>query len=184
MLRSKENVSSELLGKVFKQLCEENQTGILQVITKKVEVISFAIQAGKIVSIKYKTKQNDEALQEVGNIEEGKYTFFERPKVEEMSVDIEPPTNEEVLNYLLGEAVSVPTPSDPIEEEVNQLSEGEKEILKTALTEQIGPIAGLICKEVFATVGDLDTAINILASKVPDANRAQDFKAGARHLLQ
>ncbi len=184
MLRSKENVSSKLLGKVFKQLCEESQTGILQVITKKVEVISFAIQAGKIVSIKYRTKQNDEALQEVGAIEEGKYTFFERPKVEEVSVDIEPPTNEEVLNYLLGEPVSVPTASASSEEKVNQLSDGEKEILKTALTEQIGPIAGMVCKDVFTSTGDLDSVINMLASKIPDVNRAQSFTTNVKHLLQ
>ena len=184
MLRSKENVSSELLAKVFKQLCEENQTGILQVITKKVEVISFAIQAGKIVSIKYRTKQNNEALNEVGAIEEGKYTFFERQKVDEIDVDIDPPTNEKVLDYLLGEPVI--TSSDPIEIEVedNKLSEGEKEILKTALTHQIGPIAGLMCKEVFAQATDLNTAINMLATKIPDVNLAQSFKAETKSLLQ
>ena len=182
MLRSKENVSPELLAKVFKQICEENQTGILQVITKKVEVISFAVQGGKIVSIKYKTRENKEALQEVGAIEEGKYTFFERQKVEEVSVDIEPPTNEEVLDYLLGEPVS--PSSEPIEVEDNQLSDGVKEILKTALTEKIGPVAAVMCKEVFAKTADLNTAISMLASKIPDVSAAQIFKAEVGSLLK
>ena len=182
MLRSKENVSSELLAKVFKQLCEENQTGILQVITKKVEVISFSIQGGKIVSIKYKTRQNKEALQKVGAIEEGKYTFFERQKVEEVNVDIEPPNNDEVLQYLLGK--TVPNSSTPIEAGDNQLSNGEKAILETALTEQIGPIASIVCKEVFTKTENLDTTISILASKIPDVNAAQKFKVEVGGLLK
>ncbi len=184
MLRSKEPVHPKLLAKVFKQICEENHTGILQVITKKVEVLSFDIKNGKISSIKYRTKRNKEALEEIGAIEESKYTFYERKEVGEIDVDIEIPTNDEVLQYLLGQ--SIDSSSNSVEANTNnkdntqQLPNDIKERLKKALTEKIGPMSNIICKEVFAEATDVNTAINMLASKIPDASLAQSFRAEAK----
>ena len=77
MLQSKEFVHTKFLAKVFKQICEENHTGVFQAITKKAEVLSFDINDGKVVSIRYKTKRNKEALQALGAIEKAKYAFYE-----------------------------------------------------------------------------------------------------------
>ena len=204
MLRSKEPVHPRLLAKAFKQICEENHTGVLQIITKKVQVVSFDIKDGKISSIKYKTRRNKEALQEIGAIEESKYTFYERKEVGEINVDIEMPTNEEVLQYLLGEptdVLSTPTsptaPKETNKKENNQQQSSDnkeddtqqiislelKEGLKKALTEQIGPISSIMCKDVFSKTVYIDTAIKMLADKIPDAGRAQSFRAEAEYLL-
>ncbi len=197
MLRSKEPVHPKLLAKAFKQICEENHTGVLQVITKKVEVLSFDIKDGKISCIKYRTKRNKEALEEIGAIEESKYTFYERKEVGEIDVDIEIPTNDEVLQYLLGQSVDPPsdfTKSDTKEDTQKDLSDTKedsqqllsnelRENLKQALTKQIGPIANMVCKEVFAKTVYVDTAINMLANKIPDTSRAQSFRAEAEYLL-
>ena len=197
MLRSKEPVHPKLLAKAFKQICEENHTGVLQVITKKVEVLSFDIKNGKISSIKYRTKRNKEALQEIGTIEESKYTFYERKEVGEIDVDLDIPTNDEILQYLLGQPVDYPSEStkvdnkddaqkglsDTKEDNQQQLSNELKEGLKQALTKQIGFVSDMACKEVFAKTPYIDTAISMLANKIPDASRAQSFRAEAEYLL-
>ena len=41
----------------------------------------------------------------------------------------------------------------------------------------------MICKQVFEKTTDKDTAINMLANKIPDINRAQSFKIEVKELL-
>ena len=191
MLRSKEPVHPKLLAKVFKQICEENNTGVLQIITKKVEVLSFDIKDGKISNIKYKTKRNKEALKEIGAMEEGKYTFYERKEIGELDVNLDMPTNDEVLQYLLGQSADSSPDSDTNTKYDNHQSIDPKKTLtdetmaqlKKTLTDHIGPVSNIVCKKVFTETENVNTAISMLEKEIPDADRAQRFKEETQHLL-
>ncbi len=159
MLHSKETTHPKLLAKAVQQLCEENHTGLLQVITEKVDILSFDIKAGKIVSIKYRTKRNKEALQDIRAV---KYNLPEGKEIGVLDVDIYVPIKNGVLQGLLGllgQSVDSSSISTKVNDRANkqQLSEELKESLKKALAEQIGPIANIIAKEVFERIADINT---------------------------
>ena len=158
MLHSKETTQPKLLAKAVQQICEENHTGLLQVITKKVDVLSFDIKAGRIVSIKYRIKRNNESLQD---LEAVKYNFSEGKETEVLDVDINVPIKNRVLHNIL-DLLGQPEDFSSVPTKTNnkidnwQLDDELKESLKKVLAEQIGPIANLISKEVFARIADIN----------------------------
>ena len=183
MSGNREFASPALLAQAFKEVCAENRTGILQIITSGNEVLTLCIKGGSVVSVKCKTKRNREALQELGAIGSGKHKFFERGEVDEISTDL--PTNDEVIEYLLSGSVTSTSTSAPAEVNSNkQLPDSVKKSLEAALTEQIGPIASMLCQNIFSEETDPDTIISMLAESIPDNNQAQSFKAEAKHLLK
>ncbi len=175
-------VSPELLGQAFKQICKEGRTGILQIITHSNQILTLSIQNGNIASIKCKTKNNKEALQEVGAIQSGRYTFLERANVNEIPLGL--PTNDEVLQYLIGSSITVSPPSVQNKANEQQLSDSEKKRLREALAEYIGPIASVLCKNIFAEETDPDAIIDMLADSIPDQSQARNFKMEAKHLIE
>ena len=209
MSHSKKIINLRLLEKAFKQLCEENRTELFQIIRKKVEVLSFDIKAGKIVSLKYRIKNNEEVLPDIGMLD----------------VDIDVPINENNLQDLLdsldqsndfpsalietNDKINSQQLSDELSEnlkkalterigpisniifkevferikdintvnnnDTQRLSSETKEILKESLAQEIGPISKIVCKQIFEKVTGKDVVINMLANKIPDASRAQNF---------
>ncbi len=189
MLQSKEFVHPKFLAKAFKQICEENRTGIFQAITKRAEVLSFDIKDGKVVTIRYRTKKNKEALQTIGTIEKAKYAFYERKEVDKLFADGETVTNKEVLQYLLGQLADSSLNSKKVNaKDDNYRSSDLKKTLidetmmdlKKTLNDHIGPLLG---KEVLAKPINLNTAINMLKKETPDVDHSQSSKEEAEHLL-
>ena len=182
MLHGKETTQPKLLAKAVQQLCEENHTGLLEVLTKKVEVLSLDVRAGKIVSIKYRAKRDQESLQ---NLKAVKYNLSENKEVKVLDVDINVPIKHRVLQDLL-DLLGQPTDSSLVHTKVNnkfasqKLDDELKKNLKKVLAEQIGPIANLISKEVFARIEDL----NIEDINVDNENENQQLSDEVKKILQ
>ncbi len=191
MLQGKEFVDPKLLAKVFEQICEGGHTGVFQAITEKAEVLYFDIKGGNVVNIRYRTKKNKEALQEFGVIGKSKYAFYERKEVKEPHDKTGIPTNKEVLQYLLGQSTNPPSTSKKNNTDDNRqlvdskgtLTDSAIVDLKKTLTNYIGPVANIVCKEVFAKTTNVNTAINMLAKEIPTADHARAFREKTKHLL-
>lgn len=182
MLQSKEFVERKLLAKAFEQICKEDHTGVFQIVTEKAEVLYLNIKDGKVVNLKYRTRKNKEALQGFGIIEKGKYTFYERKEVQEFPTVNEVPTNKEVLQYLLGQSTDSSSDSKKVSIK-KSLTDSVMIDLKKILANHIGPVAHIVCEEVFTKTTDVNTAINMLAKEIPAADPARAFKEEAKRLL-
>ncbi|MFO1423258.1 MAG: hypothetical protein U1F70_06330 [Candidatus Competibacteraceae bacterium] len=67
-----------------------------------------------------------------------------------------------------------PTVADPVSGRM--LSDQTKAVLKHELAEFIGPMAGIVCEETWASVGNLAQALDVLSRELPDPKQATRFQ--------
>ena len=83
-----------------------------------------------------------------------------------------PPTGQ-ILELLEGKSESLPAGADP---RSGRMTEQTKMIVEEELVELIGPIAAILCDEVWSSVGSLDAVLEALSRELPDPDQAARFR--------
>ncbi len=172
----------------IKKLCDAGKTGALYVATKKNKSAQIMLDRGNIVFVYFFTKRGKDALSLMMEIEAGRFRFQEgRITVKPMNL---PPTSE-ILDYLMSgakpsEVINIAPTQSTAAAQIQpdkQLSSAEREKLEFMLSKYIGPMAAIICEDTLDTVPDLQTAVEALASEIPDGAKAEKFRDDARAQL-
>lgn len=172
----------------LKKLCDAGKTGVLFVATKKNKSAQIMLDGGTIVFVYFFTKRGKDALSLMMEIEAGRFRFQEG-KITAKPMNL-PPTPE-ILEYLMSgakpsEVVNLtPAQSDtrstvPPE---RQLSLEDRDNLEFMLSKYIGPMAAIICEDTLDSVSDLEAAVEALASEIPEATKAEEFRTDAKGRL-
>ena len=166
----------------LRQLCQERRTGFLFITTDKNRLAQINLDKGEIVFVSFQGKQGENVLPLMRQIHAGQAQFHEKA-VSAFRGSL-PPT-EAILSYLGGtddgaESVGSETSAKPSN---GGLPQETKVMLERVLTEFIGPMAAIVCAEHLETAQDLESAMEILASKIPNPEHASRFKDEVRAKL-
>ena len=168
-------------------LCQKGRTGVLRIITDNNHTAQFGLEGGRIVFVRYRIRRGVEALEQIKLIQTGQFSFEEGKSIGNDEARL--PGNSGIL-FQLGHpntpapratapAVpptpqnSTPPPSLSLKED---FSTAAKIALEDALTEHIGPMAGIVCRNVLAQASDIGEAITMMKAKIPDPERAEQFE--------
>ena len=189
MIQSKATLSLPQIVQALHTLCQEGRTGVFRITTDNNHTAQFGLDAGRIVSARYRIKRGAEALELIGRVRAGQFGFEEGK-----STDAQPdlPGNDAIFAQL-GYAVSAPVPQTPVPVTSTpspsstpptaptsgakvEFSTAARIALEDALTEHIGPMAGIVCRNVLAQASDIGEAITMMKAKIPDPARAEQFE--------
>ena len=156
---------------VLRQLFRQKRSGMLFAATD-------SNQQGNISDVNFMHKRGSVALTLLTRIQAGRARF---------SVDVLSEANgpreplahtEDILDYL-DKAQPLPTLAGGRKETFTgaALTPAHREVLEEVLAEHIGPVAGVICEEHFASAADLDSALAALAAEIGDREHAERFVA-------
>ena len=161
----------------LRTFCQEGRSGAFRITTNTNHTAQFCLDAGRIVGARYRIKRGVAALELIKRIQMGQSSFEEgQPNPADTSL----PSTEGIFAQLEQAAgVAAPaasdTPAAP-SAPAAEFSQAVKVTLEDVLTEYIGPMAGIVCRNVFSQAASLGEAIELLKAKIPDASRAAQFE--------
>lgn len=173
----------------LKKLCDAGKTGVLFLATRKNKSAQIMLDGGNIVFVYFFNRRGVEALTLMLEIEAGRFRFQEG-SITAKPMDL-PPTADILQNLMNGagmDAVSATTTSTTASAQISDqvassLSPDHRRELEDALAKYIGPMASIICDDHLDSATDLHAAIDALASEIPAAEKAAQFKAEAQQRL-
>lgn len=165
-------------------LCQAGRTGVLRITTDNNHTAQFGLEAGRIVSARYRIKRGQEALDLMKRVQAGQYSFEEGKSVNNEEATL--PSSEEIFAQLGHAAASAPAsapaapsvaaPSAAPTSAAGEFSTAAKIAFEDALAEHIGPMASIVCRKVLAQASDIGEAIEMMKAKIPDPERAEQFE--------
>ncbi|MDH3600412.1 MAG: hypothetical protein OEU26_12325 [Candidatus Tectomicrobia bacterium] len=171
MSQIKKFISLDHLISELEMRCEQGQTGKFLISVRTGGLAWFWLDGGRIVNINYGDKRGLKALPYLAQIEACTTSFLPSSGSSQEMMLL--PPNEEMFNQLRSESpVSVAI-------SVTHISQEVKTELKEILAKYIGPMADVVCARTLSRLTNTETAISVLASKIPDPKRASAFKAEA-----
>ena len=171
MPQIKKSVSLDHLISELEMRCEQGHTGKFLISVKTGGLAWFWLDEGRIVNINYGDKRGLKAIPHLAQIESCTTSFIHSSGSSQEMMLL--PPNEEIFNQL--RAVCAP----PAVSSATHLSQDVKTELKEILAKYIGPMAEVVCTRALSRPVDTETAIAMLASKIPDPKRASAFKSEA-----
>lgn len=159
----------------LQRLCLEKRTGTLSVVTANNWMAQFGLDEGKIVFLSAQNKQGLDGLEILALLEnqgvkvstsrfaEGRFTASRLPL----------PATDHILGLIAGNPVPPEPPSEP---RSGRMTEQIKTIVEQELMEFIGPMAMIVCEEVWNAVNSLDTALDALSRELPDPGQIARFR--------
>ena len=170
-----------VLGATINRLVLECKTGKLHIVTAKNHTASLGFVQGEVVSAHYRISRGEKALVALQSITDTDATCkFDAGADVERATPPLPPT-EEVLRTLglepghpapPEEAVAEPTPPP--------IPASSQSALRELVTEYLGPMASIVCDDIFARAKDVDEAIQHLSLEIIDPANAKTFLAEAK----
>jgi hypothetical protein len=176
MSQIKKSISLDHLIAELEMRCEQGQTGKFLISVKTGGLAWFWLDGGRIVNINYGDKRGLKALPHLAQIESCTISFIHSSGSSQEMMLL--PPNEEICNQLRAASLS------PVAKSATQLSQEVKTELKEILAKYIGPMAEVVCARALSRPADTETAITVLASKIPDPKRASAFKAEASAIVR
>jgi hypothetical protein len=162
----------------LEQHCQAKQTGTLRILAERGVSAAFLLNSGRIVAVQCGGKEDAEALEKIVAIQAGVAKFIEG-SVENVSA-ASLPTNDAIFHRLLGSS-SVSAPA--VQGSGKPLTAAHKSLLEALMADQIGPMAQIVCANVFPSVNDTETAKATLAQQIPDPALRKQFLAAAQSKL-
>ena len=152
----------------------------------------MTLRGGRVVGLRYRLARHLAALGELSKIGALTYRFDANTPTGPDAPEL--PDNAAILTQLRAAsatepqsaAASVPASADapaPAAPPPGGLSDGAKRALEAALVEQIGPMAHLFARQVFADAGSAADASRRLVAYIPDPVRAERFTGEVRRRL-
>ncbi|MEJ2480286.1 MAG: hypothetical protein P8Y78_08930 [Acidihalobacter sp.] len=163
---------------LLRQFFRRKRSGMLFAATDSNQMARIEFQQGSISDVSFMHKRGSMALTLLTRIQAGRARFSE-DVLSETNAPREPLAHtEEILDYL-DKAQTLPAPTVARKEKFpgEALTPAHREVLEEMLAEHIGPVAGVICEEHFASATDLDSALAALAAEIGDREHAERFVA-------
>ena len=166
----------------LRALCEAQRTGVFRVTTDQNHTAQFGLDAGRIVSARYRIKRGLEALELMKRVNAGSFGFEAGADAGE---DVSLPESEVILAQLAQAASASASPAAPSTTPAtppaaalgaSEFSAAARIALEDALTEHIGPMAGIVCRNVLSRATNIGEAIEMMKAKIPDPARAEQFE--------
>jgi len=168
------------LAEELGRLHRDKRSGTLFATTMNSRLAQFGLEQGEVVFLSFQNSQGMEALDllQEQQVEAGASRFapgrHRGPKL------LLPPTEE--LVALLREGRAHPQPA--ARSGTVALTHYVKTVIEEELTEIIGPIAGMLCQELWGSVTNLDQALAALARELPKPGQADNFRQSVIRRLQ
>jgi hypothetical protein len=175
MSQIKKSVSLEYLISELEMRCEQGQTGKFLISVKNGGFAWFWLDEGRIININYGDKRGLKSIPNLAQVTSCTTSFIHSSGSSQEMMLL--PSNEEIFNQLRAAS------RDPVETSATHLSQEVKTELKEILAKYIGPMAEVVCARALSRPVDTETAITVLASKIPDPKRASAFKAEALAII-
>lgn len=198
-----ETVSLGGFADALEQGCREGRTGTFYLVTDRNHTATVTLRAGRVVGLRYRIARHLAALAELLKVQALTYRFEANVPTEPGAPEL--PDDGAILAQLRaasapelqGAATPAPAPR-PVHMPLHTrllapepaappspggLSDGAKRALEAALVEQIGPMAHVFARQVFADAGSAADASRRLAAYIPDPARAVRFSNEVRRRL-
>lgn len=153
----------------------QKATGILYITTDTNKSAQVILDNGEIVFAYYASKVGEEAVELLASTIAGRYRFQSGT----FSGRCPLPPTKTILQFLGVDCDAVPQPKvadDVPQQQGLVLGESERSALSGALATYVGPLADIICQDHLEVATSLEEAINLLASEIPSAEHAEEFK--------
>lgn len=163
---------------MLEQHCQAQHTGTLRILANNSISVSILLDNGRIVAVQCGDQEGDPALNKLVTVQTGVVKFMEGSLQNVGSAPL--PANEAIFQRLLGQdGVSVPASQSS----GKPLTAAHKALLEDLMADQIGPMAQIICGNVFSSVADTETAKAALAQEIPDPALRKQFLAAVQGKL-
>lgn len=170
---------TRVLAEELRRLCADRRSGTLYFATMNRRLVQVGLDHGEIVSLSYQNEHGTEALASLAgsDVEPGVSRFAEgAPRGSRMEL---PPTAEILSRIESRSGAKHPSATHG----AAALSPDIRTAVTEELTELIGPIADLLCKEVWATATILDAALSALCRELPEPSQAEAFRRNVQRRL-
>jgi len=169
-------------------MCAAKRTGTMFVATTDNHSARIGLQQGDIVSLVFRTQRGREALDHIRKITAGRFSFSDAVVDKGPHADL--PHTADLLTLLVGEGSPLPPPApaspaaaaQPVDNP--QLARAQA-VIESELTEFVGPIAPLLCREHIARAAaagppwDWRELVEAVALEIGDRAKEDRFKQQA-----
>jgi hypothetical protein len=171
---------TRVLVEELRRLCAGKRGGTLYFATMNRRLVQVGLEEGEIVALSYQNEHGTPALDLLcaSDVEPGVSRFAEGAA---RGSRLPLPPTAEILARL--EARPAPGPRRAGSRAAGALTPEIRAVVAEELTELIGPIAGLLCRDVWPRVSTLDAALDALSRELPDPARAGEFRASVLRRL-
>ena len=174
----------------LRALCADMRTGTMFIATTDNHSARIWLRQGEIVSLVFRTQRGLEALDHIRKITAGRFSFSDAVVDKGTQVDL--PHTADLLALLLGEESPLPPPASaprapgPAAQPADnpQLARA-RAVIESELTEFVGPIAPLLCREHIARAAaagppwDWLLLVEAVAREIGDRAKEDRFKQQA-----
>jgi hypothetical protein len=163
-------------------LCAAKRTGTMFIATTDNHSARIGLRQGDIVSLVFRTQRGLEALDHIRKITAGRFSFSDAVLDKAAHADL--PYTADLLALLVGEESLLPPPA-PAEPVDNPQLAGAQAVIESELTEFVGPIAPLLCREHIARAAaagppwDWRELVEAVAREIGDRAKEDRFKQQA-----
>ena len=176
-------------------LCAAKRTGTMFIATSDNQSARIGLRQGQIVSLVFRTQRGLEAVDHIRKISAGRFSFSDAMVDRDSSTDL--PDTRDLLAWLSGDAPPAPAaPSTPpasaprtaattTQPLANQQLAKAQAAIEAELTEFVGPIAPLLCREHIARAAaagppwDFPALVAAVAREIGDRTKEDRFKQQA-----
>ena len=178
MVQSQLSPFIKFLDEELRALCRDRRTGTLLVVSSNNQVFQFSLRAGEIVALIFQNKHGAEALDVLEalrhqNVRANASRFAEGHL---LSSKTPLPATDYILESLRGGnrggLVRSAQESNP---KSLRMTDQTRKILEEELVEFLGPMAVILCDEVWSTAKSLDEALSTLSQELSDPDQADRF---------
>lgn len=156
----------------LRRLRGEKRSGTLYFASMNRRLVQVGLEQGEIVSLSFQNEHGPQALDLLlkAEVEAGVSRFADGPP---RGARLPLPATPQILAQLEARpapASATGTPAAP------RLDREARMAIEEELTELIGPIAGLLCKDIWNTVTTVDAAVAALGRELPDPGQAERLR--------
>src|SRR5579859_360819 len=163
-------------------LTRKRATGVFCIVTEDSRFASIKLREGQVLEVMYRSQFNERAIEQLAQVRAARATF----QVGAVGTLRHGVPGEAAVAWLLGGfenqvnvALSPPSPA-AINGSIDSV---QKRVIEEIATSYLGPIANVVCDEVFEGRHDLDGIIREIGANIGDAEETARFAAAVRAAL-
>ncbi len=156
----------------LRRLRGEKRSGTLYFASMNRRLVQIGLDQGEIVSISFQNEHGPLALALLlkADMEAGVSRFADGPP---RGARLPLPATAQILAQIEARPAPAPATGTPA---APRLDRETRAVIEEELTEIIGPIAGLLCKDIWNAVTTVDAALAALGRELPDPGQAERLR--------
>ena len=178
MVQSQLSPLIKFLDEELRTLCRDRRTGTLLVVSSNNQVFQFSLKEGEIVALTFQNKHGAEALDvlEALRHQDVRANASRFAEGHLLSSKVPPPATDYILELLRGgNRGGSARPVQDSSPKSLRMTDQTRKILEEELVEFLGPMAVILCDEVWSTAKSLDEALSTLSQELSDPDQADRF---------